>query len=162
MTPISYRGGSIPLDPGGRSSLYSTNILPPSPEILLEERLFLRRREVNITIQPRDNLPPPALITLQLTAPEEVVILDSNFPYTLGTPDTAGLVEVHIGADPPLPQTISLIVPDTQVLEITVSVVVRHPREDQTIQGSSYRLEEVQTYRQSFTLPAEEEEALNG
>jgi len=157
LDTISYQGESIPLDPGGRSSLYSTDQLPPSPQIFLSDRLFLRRREVNITVLPRDEIAPPALITLQLTSSEEVVILDSNFPYTLGTPETAGLAEVHIGVNPPLPQTISLIVPDTQTLDVTVSVVIRQPREDQTLQGKSYRLEGIQTYRQSFTLPAGEE-----
>lgn len=161
LDTISYQGGSIPLDPGGRSSLYSSDLLPPSPDILLNERFFLRRREVNITILPRDDVAPPAAITLQLTSPDEVVILDSNFPYTLGTPDTAGSVEIHIGANPPLPQTVSLIVPDSQNLDVTVSVLIKQPREDQTLNGRNYRLEGIQTYRQTFTLPAGEEAVLS-
>ena len=157
LNTLSYQGEAIPVDPGGRSSLYSTDKLPPSPEVQLSQRLFLRRREVNISILPRDEGAPPALITLQLSSPQEVVILDSNFPYTLGTPDTEGLVEIHVGANPPLPQTVSLIVPDTQTLELSVSVVFRPPREDYTVGGQNYRVEGLQTYRQNFSLPTEEE-----
>jgi hypothetical protein len=157
LDTLSYQGEAIPLDPGGRSSLYSTDRLPPSPEILLSQRLFLRRREVNISILPRDDGATPALITLQIDSPEEVVILDSNFPYTLGIPDTEGLVKIHVGANPPLPQTVSLIVPDTQTMELTVSVVFHLPREDHTVEGHNYRVEGLQTYRQSFSLPTGEE-----
>lgn len=92
--------------PGTNRAVQYSDELPELLEITYEKDEFLDRKYYTIFLQAEGN---PISIKMVLQSRQPLVIYDSNFPFRMNPSDNTG--EIFIGAFPPLPLEIEVVLP---------------------------------------------------
>jgi len=103
-----------------RSRTYTTS-LPEVQNVLSIERTssgFLDRRQIGLTLIPRGT---PYEVTVILASAKELVIYDSNFPFSYNP--TANEAIIHVGKNPPFPLSVEFTLPESGEVAIQVVMV---------------------------------------
>ncbi len=150
---IEYSGRVLKVNPKSREANLPIGLCPPSPEIDLQLIPFLGRQEIklglSITGEDQENL---HKVILTLRSPKEIILLDSNYPYSLDS--VLDSARIHLGAYPPIPLEISLIVPETASLEGVVSSLFTFPPKLEVINGKNFLIEMNRLYITRIDLTA--------
>ncbi|MBI9101361.1 MAG: hypothetical protein JEY99_03020 [Spirochaetales bacterium] len=113
---LSYEDEFFTIDPHSRVAEMDCESIPPSPEIKTELSSFLGRKEIKITINSLEDQNPSRIdLTLISLNQDELILLDSNFPYSLDS--ESGTAVILLGSNPPMPLILSFILPGDQVVE---------------------------------------------
>jgi len=102
-----------------------TDVLPELIILSLEKKEFLDRKYYTIYLEVEGD---PLDIQLLLYSEDEMVICDSNFPFRITGLENSG--EVFIGAFPPNPIEIEIVLPDTISVDAQFIVNYRDPPYD--------------------------------
>lgn len=79
---------------------------------------FLDRRQIGLTLRPAGS---PNEATIILSSPREIVIYDSNFPFSYDP--VANEATIHIGKNPPFPLDVEFTLPGSGQVEIKIVLV---------------------------------------
>jgi hypothetical protein len=108
---------------------------------------FLDRKNVVLTLKPWSE---PYRVRLNLSAEEEFVLFDANFPYTR-TPG-GKTYTILIGANPPVPLRVELTVPRNRTFTAEVTLEYLHPPEGYALQGESVSISNRLRFRRNLEL----------
>ena len=103
-----------------RARTYTTT-LPAVRGVLSVDRTstsFLDRRQIGLTLIPKGT---PYEVTVILASSREIVIYDSNFPFSYNP--TANEAIIHIGKNPPFPLSVEFTLPQTGDVAIQIVMV---------------------------------------
>ena len=129
---------------------YLSRALPPIGDLLtpqVTEVGFLDRKNVNLALRP---LGTPVRISLSVSAPEEFVLYDANFPYSASR--TAGAIRLLIGADPPLPLEVQLTLPQARSFTLGLELEYGEPPAGFEAFGDRAAVRSRLTYRMKLEL----------
>ncbi len=110
--------GSLAIDT--RSRTYTAS-LPAVQDVLSIHGVstgFLDRRQIGLTLVPKGT---PYEVTVILASSREIVIYDSNFPFSYNP--TAHEAIIHIGKNPPFPLSVEFTLPETGDVAIQIVMV---------------------------------------
>jgi hypothetical protein len=108
---------------------------------------FLDRKNVNLTLQP---LGSPVRIRLTVSAPEEFVLYDANFPYQR-EPDGRRYT-LLIGVNPPLPLSVQLTLPQAHSFALSLELEYGEPPAGFEAFGDQAEVRSRLTYRMGLEL----------
>jgi hypothetical protein len=108
---------------------------------------FLDRKNVNLALQP---LGSPVRIRLTVSAPEEFVLYDANFPYQR-EPDGRRYT-LLIGVNPPLPLSVQLTLPQARSFVLGLELEYGEPPAGFEAFGDQAEVRSRLTYRMSLEL----------
>ncbi len=124
-SPAPIRGVTFKVSGNGartvttRSREYSA-ALAGLPEVLSVEKsesTFLDRREVDLTLRPVGE---PSKVLVTLASKQEIVIFDSNFPFSYDP--TSNTARILIGRNPPFPLPVQFTLSQGSAVEITIEL----------------------------------------
>jgi hypothetical protein len=142
-------------EPGGlrvvdTRARYFSRALPPIAELLtpqVTEVGFLDRKNVNLDLRPKGS---PVRIRLSVSAPEEFVLYDANFPYQR-EPDGRRYT-LLIGANPPLPLQVQLTLPQARSFALGLELEYGEPPAGFEAFGDRAAVRSRLTYRMRLEL----------
>jgi hypothetical protein len=129
---------------------YLSRALPPIGDLLtprVTEAGFLDRKNVNLALRP---LGTPVRIRLSVSAPEEFVLYDANFPYQR-EPDGRRYT-LLIGANPPLPLEVQLTLPQARSFALGLELEYVEPPAGFEAFGDRAAVRSRLTYRMKLEL----------
>lgn len=98
-----------------RARRYSTTVTGTKP--VLQEQIstssFLDRKRIDLRIEPDGK---PYRVSVELSSREQIVIFDSNFPFSYSS--TGKQATIHIGANPPFPLDVQFTLPQAANVEV--------------------------------------------
>jgi hypothetical protein len=124
--------------------------LPPIPDLVtprLTEVGFLDRKNIHLGLQPVGS---PTRVRLTVSAPEEFVLYDANFPYQR-EPDGRRYT-LLIGANPPLPLDVQLTLPQARSFSLGLELEYGRPPAGFQTFGEQAEVRSRLTYRLSLEL----------
>jgi hypothetical protein len=108
---------------------------------------FLDRKNISIGLTPWGQ---PHRIRLRLSAPEEFVLFDANFPYAR---EPGGReYSILVGANPPVPLTIQLTVPRDRSYNLEITLEYLQAPDSYQVVGRDKAVSSRLTYRRSLAL----------
>jgi hypothetical protein len=124
--------------------------LPPIPDLVspkVTEVGFLDRKNIRLALEP---VGAPVRVRLSVSAPEEFVLYDANFPYQR-EPDGRRYT-LLIGANPPLPLEVQLTLPQARRFEVGLELVYGGPPAGFEAFGDRAAVRSRLTYRMKMEL----------
>ena len=151
---LSLEGLELEVAPSARTAVFHPEESLPEPSISLEVIPFLARREIRLTLSGGGDVPPPDEVRLVLSGGnrEDLVVLDSNFPYTL----EAGSVTFHVGIHPPLPLVMDFILPGGFPLQAELTLRYLSGPDAFSQAGRNFLLSAERRFSRILTIPGEE------
>ncbi len=146
---LTTDSGVLPIDAHSRS--FSTS-LPGAPDVLTIKESssgFLDRRQFGLTLIPKGT---PYEVTVALTSSKEIVIYDSNFPFSYDP--TANEAIIHIGKNPPFPLSVEFTLPQSG--EVAIRIVLLYTALPYPLELSGRNIEVTKRLVVVTELPAPE------
>jgi hypothetical protein len=108
---------------------------------------FLDRKNVNLLLTPWSE---PYRVRLKVSAEEEFVLFDANFPYTR---EPGGReYTILIGVNPPLPLNVQLTVPKNRTFTVGITLEYLRPPEGYDLSGEFVAISNRLTFRRNLEL----------
>ena len=94
--------------------------IPEIINILYESKLFLDRKNINLLLTAEGI---PSKVRVFLESSEDIIIFDSNFPFSLSPESDSA--EIFIGTNPPVPLNIIFTLPGDFTGYITAHIIYK-------------------------------------
>ena len=145
---IEISGPYADLDFSTKERQYASPMRMDPSLLTTEESIvkFLGRKRITVTIEP---IGIPTIIGFTIRSSEEIVIYDSNFPFSFQEPKHA---TIHIGRYPPVPLIVEFTIPESQRGSSEISVRYSNPPTDLILRGRNISFGREMILRDSFRL----------
>lgn len=132
-----------------RSRHYAAVIpgVKPVLKVQTSSSSFLDRKRFELHIQPVGK---PYRVTVTLSSKSQIVIFDSNFPFSYG--QSGNDAEIHIGANPPFPLDVQFTLPQNARVDVALGLTYTTLPYPVDISGTDVSVQKSLVVRKTFSL----------